>query len=306
MNFDKAATMEDFGNGVWCVTQLCRGKPRPPSADTSLVIWAFVNGMGKLISENHTGSEDVIKNMLWTFSYLSDGDQQEIEMVMSSGVTASLTKLCKNPQFHCLPLIKTFANFASGSNSQKQAVLDSGIMDYMGGFLGASSRHIRKEAHHFLSKIAQGDPRQAACIAHNSVIMKYIVAAANNEAMLIRKEALWTLIHVCTGLRPRIVQLINDGGLPPLVDILKLDSEPDLVLGALDAITAILKDGVSRPGEGYVQLLENCDGVLAIEALQDHESNEIYEKALNIVKEFLGGEEEDENLAPAIGGDGTF
>jgi hypothetical protein len=90
------------------------------------------------------------------------------------------------------------------------------------------------------------------------------------------------------------------------VEILKGGVEIDLKLAALDAIDAILKDGSSRPGEGYVHQLEECDGIDVIEKLQEDPSFEIYEKSVIIIEKYFGVEDEDENLAPTMNENGGY
>lgn len=44
-------------------------------------------------------------------------------------------------------------------------------------------------------------------------------------------------------------------------------------------------------------------GLDKIEYLQNHESQEIYQKAFDIIERYFGTEEEDQNIAPAVSGD---
>lgn len=299
------STMKEFDEVVWCATQLCRGQPPPDKTITSSIVCAFAARMDNVIEMTHEKSSEVLMNMLWTFSYLSV-DNEQIEMILSSGVIGSLKKLCRNPKFHSVPLLQTLANLMSGNESQKQALLDANIMEHMETFLGTSSVQTRKEAHRLLSNIAAGSSRQALQVISNPAIMDCVVEAARSERNPIRKEALWTLINLCTGDHPPIIPLLNAGGLKPLVDMLTLRVEVDLLLAALDAIDAILKDGLLRPGEGYTRLLEEYDGIRIIENLQDHDSDDIFKKAVKIIEEYFGVEEEDENLAPSVNENRAF
>ncbi len=94
---------------------------------------------------------------------------------------------------------------------------------------------------------------------------------------------------------------VDCGVLPPIVRMLRVD-DPKIVLVALEAVTAILEAG-QKPGDDkpYTDKVEEASGVEALEALQQHANNDIYEKAVSIVETYFGGEEdEDENLAPAV------
>jgi len=49
----------------------------------------------------------------------------------------------------------------------------------------------------------------------------------------------------------------------------------------------------------YASYIEAADGLDKLEALQNHQNNEIYEKAVKIIEDYFGGEEEeDQNIAP--------
>jgi importin subunit alpha-2 len=58
----------------------------------------------------------------------------------------------------------------------------------------------------------------------------------------------------------------------------------------------------------YADLVERCKGVDYLEALQHHENEEIYKKAITILKTYFVSVDEDEeaaqNLAPAHTADG--
>jgi hypothetical protein len=57
----------------------------------------------------------------------------------------------------------------------------------------------------------------------------------------------------------------------------------------------------------FSQLIEDAEGLDKIEALQEHQNEELYEKAVTILETYFDAEEgEDQNLAPAAGQVGAW
>ena len=79
-----------------------------------------------------------------------------------------------------------------------------------------------------------------------------------------------------------------------------------MILVVFDALESILKVG-QKLGKDYVSFVDECDGITMIETLQEHENNDVYEKAIEIIETYFGLDDgaEDENIAPAIDGN-TF
>ena len=92
-----------------------------------------------------------------------------------------------------------------------------------------------------------------------------------------------------------------------LAEVLSFKNADAAILNAaLDAIERILDVG-ERYNEDYTKMFDECNGIDHLEGLQEHHSNDVYEKTVKIIEKFFGGEEnEDENLAPSTSAAGTF
>jgi len=80
------------------------------------------------------------------------------------------------------------------------------------------------------------------------------------------------------------------------------DNDVKVINVALDALKAILASS-QVTGRGYDQKVEELEGLDYLEALQGHENEEIYQKAVHIITTYLDGEDDDdenenENVAP--------
>jgi importin subunit alpha-1 len=119
----------------------------------------------------------------------------------------------------------------------------------------------------------------------------------------VRKEAIWTLSNIATGGSPvQVMSVVEVGAIESLCSILNVN-DSKMLLVALDAIESILKVGASN-NKDYNSFVDECDGLMAIEELQQAESEEVYEKAVHIIETYFGVEDEmeDENLAPVNNG----
>ena len=82
-------------------------------------------------------------------------------------------------------------------------------------------------------------------------------------------------------------------------------SDARIVTVALEGLENILKVGEVNKVHGqpnqYAQFIDEAEGLEKIEDLQNHTNNDIYDKAVKIMEEYFGLEdEEDQNLAPAM------
>jgi importin subunit alpha-1 len=101
--------------------------------------------------------------------------------------------------------------------------------------------------------------------------------------------------------------LVSQGAIKPLCDLLAV-SDPRVVTVALEGLENILRVGEQLkklPGSNnqnpYAQAVEDAEGLDKIEMLQEHQNEDLYEKAVQILEQFFDVEEgEDQNLAPAL------
>lgn len=164
---------------------------------------------------------------------------------------------------------------------------------------------IRKETCWVLSNIAAGTEAQIKAVMSKHGGMPRVVELAMSAEWEVRKEAIWVISNVATGgTSSNVLSLVECGAIDAVCSILNVNDSKMLMVG-LDAIEAILKVGKHR-GKDYISFVDECDGLEKLENLQTHEDDAVYEKAVNIIENYFGFEdEEDENLAPAVNGD-TF
>jgi len=102
-----------------------------------------------------------------------------------------------------------------------------------------------------------------------------------------------------SGNKQQVQVLLIHGVIEPLCRLLTTN-DPQVVQVALDGLSNILK---SCEGD-YAKVaeeIEKCGGLDEIEKLQSHENDSIYSLAFDIIDGYFGDEQEDANVAPAVG-----
>ena len=301
-----AERMSLVENIVWTISNLCRGSPPPPNEITQPVIYPLVSFLEKSFSN------EAKIDVLWALSYLSDGDNERIEKVLSSGVATTLIQLLENKEMKTkskTPIVRILGNFVSGNDSQTQAVLDAGILIHLAGLMGSQSKSIRKESSWLASNIACGNHAQITTLLQEPRVLTKIIKNAKYDTWEVRKEALWALANICTtGTHSHTIIMVNAGGLEPLITVLKLTHiETDLLIAVLDALRKILEAGECVDSGNYQHIVEEHNGIDYLEELQTHPSEIVYEKVVNLIEDYFGVQDDgDENLAPATNDQGTY
>jgi len=130
LNLTQPATLSLLNNVIWTVSNLCRGKPSPDMA----YLEPIIAPLHQILLQQT--SVDVMVDAVWALSYLSDGPNDRIERVMQSGVTSRLVEFLSDKSSPLLtPTIRCLGNFVTGSDVQTQAVVDAGIINYLGDLL---------------------------------------------------------------------------------------------------------------------------------------------------------------------------
>lgn len=136
-----------------------------------------------------------------------------------------------------------------------------------------------------------------------------LIYLLQNAEFDIKKEAAWAVSNATSGgTAEQIHALVQTGCIKPLCDLLAVQ-DVRIVTVALEGLENILKVGeaaAKAPGGGgqnpYAQLVEDAEGLDKIEALQEHQNEELYEKAVAVLEAYFECEEgEDQNLAPQAG-----
>ncbi|KTG01432.1 hypothetical protein cypCar_00005536 [Cyprinus carpio] len=269
-------------NVTWTLSNLCRNKNPAPPLD------AIKQILPTLIRLLHHEDKEVLADTCWAISYLTDGPNERIEVVVETGVVPRLVQL-----------------LGSGELSIVMNRPNAGTLSMFPALLRHHKNNIQKEASWTLSNITAGRDYQIQEVI-NAGIVPYLVEVLRRGDYKTQKEAVWAVTNYTSGgTVEQVVYLVQANVLEPLLNLLSTkDSKTILVI--LDAISNIFLAG-EKIGEveKLSLMIEECGGLDKIEALQSHENELVYKASLDLIEKYFSGEEEeDECVAPEATTDG--
>ena len=256
--------------------------------------------MAKLIDST---DEEILTDVCWTVSYLSDGSNDNIQAVIESGICPRLVDLLRHPSTSVqIPALRSIGNITTGENLQAQMVIMSGALPALHSLLSSPKEGIRKEACWTISNITAGPPPHIQAVLDAQIIPPLIDILSNsNSDFKTRKEACWAISNVtrCGSQEPtQIRYLVNQGCIKPLCDLLTM-ADNNIIRVALDGLNNILEVGeVDKAATGpdvanrYATHVEEAGGMITIRNLQSHDDVDIHENAYNIVDKYFPYSEE--------------
>mmetsp|Transcript_10555 Transcript_10555/g.30911 ORF Transcript_10555/g.30911 Transcript_10555/m.30911 type:complete len:527 (-) Transcript_10555:120-1700(-) len=288
INLAHPKNMDHLRQVMFAIANLCKGNLASHVASKANLLGPLVLLLDKPIAE------EIKADILWAISYLTDGDEKEVDFVISIGILSKLIKFLDQDCEFKQPIVCILGNFVSESDSRIQTVLDSGILNHLAGLLSDKLKGVRKGSSYLASRIVCGSHEQITQLVKRKINLHRLIMNATNDQWVVRKEALWALANICTnGNHSHILSLIRAGGFEPLIDTLALENvDVDLLMAALSAIEHIFD-----VHEQHLWLFAESQGIDHLEELQTHRSDDVYHKVVYLIEKYFGVEE-DENLAP--------
>ena len=250
-------------------------------------------------------------------SYLTDGPDKRIQAAVETGVVPRLVELlsesfASNITQVLTPVLRTIGNIVTGNDFQTDCVINAGGLPNLRNLLSADKDNIVKEAAWSISNITAGNKEQIQAVIDAEILPPLINVLQNVNFLFSlslilfwleksvicfvfrqgdsksQKEAAWAVTNFTSGATvTQLFFLLRAGVIPPLCNLLDA-KDWSTVLVVMDALTNILKNA-KKIGEldSIALMIEECGGVDKLEELQNHENQQIYEKALDIIQHYF-------------------
>uniref|UniRef100_A0A452U2Z6 Importin subunit alpha n=1 Tax=Ursus maritimus TaxID=29073 RepID=A0A452U2Z6_URSMA len=264
-------------NVTWVMVNLCRHKDPPPPMET---IQEILPALCVLI---HHTDVNILVDTVWALSYLTDAGNEQIQMVIDSGIVPHLVPLLSHQEVKVqTAALRAVGNIVTGTDEQTQVVLNCDALSHFPALLTHPKEKINKEAVWFLSNITAGNQQQVQAVIDANLVPM--------------------IIH----LLDKVAYLIQQNVIPPFCNLLTV-KDAQVVQVVLDGLSNILKMAEDE-AETIANLIEECGGLEKIEQLQNHENEDIYKLAYEIIDQFFSSDDidEDPSLVPEAIQGGTF
>ncbi|EOA14342.1 hypothetical protein CARUB_v10027530mg, partial [Capsella rubella] len=261
---------------------LCRGMPPP-----------YFEEMGHAL-ERHLNSNDdeVLGNVCVAIMYVCKGSEDEFLGVIESEFVPKLVELLRHPSPAVfVPVLITITTLVRNDHDQIQVMIDCGALPSLCNLLtGGSDIYIKKATFVTISSITAYFQEQTQLAVEANLVPSLVYLAQNTEPY-IKNDIVCAISNVTLGVsHDQIKYLVDQGCIKPLCDLLVC---PDMrtISACLNGLERILIVGEEEKKKAedvnsYCKLIEDAEGLEKIESLQQHGSNEIYEKALKILNTY--------------------
>ncbi|GAU11879.1 hypothetical protein TSUD_195020 [Trifolium subterraneum] len=201
----------------------------------------------------------------WLLAYIASGSFKHTEMIIDHGAAPIFGK----PQ---PPFEQALSFLSYGSNDKIQAVIEAGVCARLVQLLLHPSPSVVIHALRTLGNIATGDDMQTQAVIEAGLIAS-LVNLFQNAEFHIQTEVAWAFFNASSG---------------------DTNEQIKYLVGKVEKSFGNAGDHVNL----YARMINDAEGLKKIENMQSHDNNEIYEKAVKILKTYYSLEDEDETLPP--------
>lgn len=191
-----------------------------------------------------------------------------------------------------IPALRSVGNIVTGSDIQTDAVIAAGGLNRMAKLLQHSKASIVKEASWLVSNITAGNSEQVQRVLETDIFF-LIGRVLEKGDFKSQKEAAWVVTNATTSGTPeQITQLIDKFGiLKPFCELLSSKEARTIkvVLTGLNNLFQLAEKMGST--ENLRLIIEEIGALDKLETLQNHENEEVYKSAYQMIDQYFLDEE---------------
>ncbi|XP_050382105.1 importin subunit alpha-9 [Argentina anserina] len=285
---------------AWALSNLIKG-PNPKAANELIRVEGVLDA---IIRHLKKADEELATEVAWVVVYLSALSNIATSMLVKNDVLQLLAErlATSNSLQLLIPVLRSLGNFIAGDSQTTHAIIVPGneitgnIIEVLVKCLGSEHRVLKKEAAWVLSNIAAGSIEHKQLI-YLSEAVPLLIRLLSTAPLDIRKEVAYVLGNLCVSpitptegdgkpilILEHLVSLVGRGCLPGFVDLVSsADTEAGKV--GLQFIEMVLR-GMPN-GEGP-KLVEQENGIEAMERFQFHENEDLRNMANSLVDKYFG------------------
>uniref|UniRef100_A0A667XZQ3 Importin subunit alpha n=1 Tax=Myripristis murdjan TaxID=586833 RepID=A0A667XZQ3_9TELE len=270
-------------NVTWVMVNLCRHKDPPPPMET---IQEILPALCVLI---HHTDVSILVDTVWALSYLTDAGNEQIQMVIDSGIVPHLVPLLSHQEVKVqTAALRAVGNIVTGTDEQTQVVLNCDALSHFPSLLTHPKEKINKVTH--LVSFSSLSCTNTLCQTVTECVLSGSDESRGSGDFGTQKEAAWAISNLTiSGRKDQVAHLIEKQVIPPFCNLLTV-KDAQVVQVVLDGLSNILKMADDE-AETIANLIEECGGLEKIEQLQNHENEDIYKLAYEIIDQFFSSDD---------------
>ncbi|UXI14919.1 ankyrin repeat domain-containing protein 27-like [Sarcoptes scabiei] len=279
-------------NLSWVIVNMTRNKDPPLRCDV-------LNTILPMLYTLLTVSQDTIVfiDVFWAISYITDHGNDRIQKVIDSDIVKIIIPYLEHEDIKIqTPALRVIGNIVTGTDEQTQFVLDLEVLKFFPMFLSHKKEKIIKEALWFLSNITAGRMDQIQTLIDHDLLPKVIKHLSEGVYQL-QKEASWVISNMTlNGSQEQVEYLLNQDVIEPICRMLVAKDNQILQI-LLEALLRIFQFCPDKQ-QSIADTIEKCGGLDIIEALQEHENEQIYKLAFEIIDKYFESNSDLPELVP--------